>query len=136
LYSNTVFGHCNSLLTIFNRLAAPEPNAMSTDYLLIYSTCPDLSTAERIAQQLVEAELAACVSIIPGLTSIYKWQGAIEQNQEVLLMIKSRGSHYAALELSLRQHHPHELPEIIAVPIERGLPPYLNWIDESLNRTL
>lgn len=103
---------------------------MPVDKLVIYCTCPDRSTAERIAGKLVEKRHAACVSIMPPVTSVYGWQGKIETAEEYLLMIKSRQARYPDLERAIISLHPYELPEIIAVPVERGLAAYLHWIDE------
>lgn len=102
---------------------------MSTDYQIIFCTCPDKVTAEKIAHLLIENNLAACVNIVPNITSIYRWQGEVERADEVLLLIKARQDAYLALENVIKNHHPYELPEIIAVAIERGLPDYLHWID-------
>lgn len=101
--------------------------------LLVYSTCPDRNCAEQIAQQLVELRLAACVSIAPGLTSIYRWKELVERDEELLLIIKTSERSYSALETKLNELHPYELPEIVAIRIERGHPQYLNWIDENLD---
>ena len=101
---------------------------MSTDYQIVFCTCPDKDTAEKIASLLVENKVAACVNIVPNITSIYRWQGQLERAEEVLLLIKARQDTYSALESLIKKHHPYQLPEIIAVAIERGLPDYLNWI--------
>jgi periplasmic divalent cation tolerance protein len=106
---------------------------MSLTTELILCTCPDKDTAKKLARLLVEKKLAACVNILPGLTSIYSWEGQIESVQEHLLLIKSTKEHYQSIELTLFKHHPYEVPEIIAVPIERGLPEYLDWIDSCLS---
>jgi len=102
---------------------------MSANHQIIFCTCPDKDTAEKIARLLVANNEAACVNILPGMTSIYTWKEQIESAQEHLLLIKAHKDHYQAIETTLRNHHPYELPEIIAVTIERGLPEYLNWID-------
>jgi periplasmic divalent cation tolerance protein len=102
---------------------------MSFQPLLVYCTCPDHDSALRIAQALVDRQLAACVNLVPGLTSVYRWQGDTETAQEVLLLIKTRQAVYPELEAALLALHPYELPEIIAVPIEAGLPAYLSWIE-------
>jgi periplasmic divalent cation tolerance protein len=81
---------------------------------------------------LVERRLAACVNIAPGLTSVYLWEGRIERAEEHLLLIKTGVSAYDGLEAAIREHHPYELPEIVAVPIERGSRDYLQWITECL----
>jgi periplasmic divalent cation tolerance protein len=98
---------------------------------LLFCTCPDTATAERIAEALVARRLAACVNILPGLTSIYRWQGAVERSSEELLLIKSTSERYEALEAAVRELHPYELPELIAVEAAAGLPPYLAWVVES-----
>lgn len=102
--------------------------AMSTDTLLIISTCPDRETAERIANGLVEQGLAACVNISSPVTSVYRWEGKIESDEELLLTIKTSRQRYPELEQAISTLHPYELPEIIAVPVEQGLPGYLDWV--------
>ena len=102
---------------------------MPTRYQIILCTCPDKDTAEKIAHLLVNDKLAACVNILPGITSVYRWHEQLESAQEQLLLIKAYKSSYQAIETTIKMHHPYELPEIIAVPIENGLPEYLHWID-------
>lgn len=106
---------------------------MPANHLIIFCTCPDKDTAEKLAQLLIEGDMAACVNILPGVTSIYRWEGQIESAQEHLLLVKTRQDRYPAIEAALREHHPYQLPEIIAAPIERGLPEYLQWIDSCLS---
>lgn len=101
-------------------------------YQLILCTCPDQKSAETIAKHLVSLQLAACVNILPGLTSVYQWQGEIETAQEHLLFIKSQQQQFAAIEKAIKTIHPYQLPEIIAVAIEQGSAEYLNWIDSCL----
>jgi periplasmic divalent cation tolerance protein len=96
---------------------------------LVLSTCPSAAVAKRLARRLVEERLAACVNILPLAQSIYRWRGKVESAREWLLIIKSRRTVYPRLEARLRELHPYELPEIIAVPIARGLAAYLAWID-------
>ena len=95
--------------------------------LLVYSACPTVESARRIADALVEERLAACVSVLPGMTSTYRWQGAIEHADEVLLIAKSVPARQAALQARLVDLHPYELPEVIAVEAA-ALPAYLDWI--------
>jgi periplasmic divalent cation tolerance protein len=95
--------------------------------LLCLSTCPDAATAQRIADALVGERLAACVSLLPGVRSTYRWQGAIEHSDEVLLLIKTAAEGLPALQARLVALHPHELPELLAVEAG-GLPAYLDWI--------
>ena len=102
---------------------------MNANHQIIFCTCPDNDTAEKIARLLVETSKAACVNILPGISSFYTWNGQVESATEHLLLIKAHKEHYQAIEITIRAHHPYELPEIIAVPIERGLPEYLHWID-------
>ncbi|HEB98299.1 MAG TPA: divalent-cation tolerance protein CutA [Thiotrichales bacterium] len=98
------------------------------DILLILCTVPDADTGRRIATDLMEYRLAACVNLLPEITSIYRWRGKAETGTEVLLMIKARAADYPALETRIRSQHPYELPEIIAVPVTAGLPAYLDWV--------
>lgn len=98
------------------------------DALLILTNCPDEETANAIALAVVEQKLAACVNILPRVESIYRWQGAVEAASEIPLLIKSTAERYPALEAAIRERHPYDLPEIIAVPISAGLPAYLNWL--------
>ncbi|MGR8979283.1 MAG: divalent-cation tolerance protein CutA [Gammaproteobacteria bacterium] len=106
---------------------------MSTNLEVILCTFPDRETAEKTARLLVEKRLAACVNIMPGLTSIYAWQDKIEAAQEHLLLIKSSGTAYQALEAAIVEHHPYELPEILSIPVKHGLPGYLHWINSCLS---
>ena len=96
--------------------------------LLILTKLPDQASAHQLATELVTQRLAACVSIGAPCLSVYRWQGEIEQAQEVGLQIKTTTTRYAALEAAIRARHPYELPEIIAVPIAHGLPEYLAWV--------
>ncbi|MGR9115602.1 MAG: divalent-cation tolerance protein CutA [Gammaproteobacteria bacterium] len=105
---------------------------MTTRHQIILCTCPDSTSAQKIAETLVNEGLAACVNILPGLRSVYRWQNKIETAQEHLLLIKTRQDHYDGIEAAIQQIHPYELPEIIAVSVEQGLPEYLQWIDTCL----
>jgi periplasmic divalent cation tolerance protein len=101
---------------------------MSADTLLVLSTCPDAAVAQRMARSLVEDHAAACVSIVGPVTSVYRWREAVETAGETLLLIKTAADRYPDLERALRAMHPYEVPEIVAVPVERGLPDYLDWV--------
>ncbi len=103
-----------------------------SDQLLIYCTCPDQDSAQSIADTLVDKGLAACVNILPGVHSVYRWQGKRENAREYQLTIKTLHSAYEALQQTIVDLHPYELPEIIAVPITHGLAAYLAWIDENV----
>ena len=101
-------------------------------YQLILTTCPNQEEANNLAHTLLENHLAACVSIVPTIQSIYKWEGRIVSDAEVLLFIKTRRECYAAIEEVFLQQHSYEIPELIVLPIETGLPSYLKWLDESV----
>ncbi len=105
-----------------------------TDYLLVFSTFPTADAAREAGRTLVGEQLAACVNVLPGLTSIYVWEGERHESEEVLALIKTRREHYAALEARLRELHPYEVPEIIAVEVAAGLPAYLQWIAARTER--
>ena len=96
--------------------------------LLVLTNLPDRAAAERLAHLVVEKNLAACVNILAPCRSVYRWQGAVQHDEEHPMLIKTTTERYGALEQVLRSGHPYELPEIIAVPIERGLPAYLDWV--------
>jgi periplasmic divalent cation tolerance protein len=101
---------------------------METEVLIVMTTLPDQESAERIASMLVEERLAACVSRLSSASSIYRWEGALETASEYPLLIKTTLSVYPGLERRLRECHPYELPEIVAIPVVAGLPDYLKWI--------
>ncbi len=103
-------------------------------YQVVLSTCPTVECAEHIAQQLVTDKLAACVNILPEIKSIYTWQGKIECSKEVQLIIKTKAALFTELCLRINQLHPYDVPEIIALDITQGDHPYLQWINESLNK--
>ena len=104
---------------------------MDSQPLVVYCTCPDQTVAERIAETVVGERLAACVNIVPGLTSIYRWEGQIQRDAELLLLIKTRRAVYPLLEARIRVLHPYQVPEIIALPIQAGSAAYLDWIADN-----
>ena len=97
--------------------------------LIVITHVPDREVALKIAHALIERKLAACVNILAECTSVYRWQGKLETAAEVPLLIKTRAAIYDDVEAAIKSLHPYELPEIVAVPIERGLPDYLEWIN-------
>jgi periplasmic divalent cation tolerance protein len=99
--------------------------------LLIHCTCPDIDSATRIADALVDERLAACVTRMPAVVSTYRWQGATERAAEVLLLIKSTAARFEALRERVVALHPYELPELVAVDVSRGHPPYLDWVEDA-----
>lgn len=103
-----------------------------SSYQIIFCSCPDNNTGNLIAKHLITKKLAACVNILPGIRSIYAWQGQVETTQEQLLLIKSRDDFYSKIEQEILILHPYELPEIIAVPITQIATNYLKWMDSCL----
>ena len=102
--------------------------------VLVITNLPDRDAARRLAEKLVEERLAACVNILAPCDSVYRWQGRVENAQEVPLLIKTLRVNYGKVEKTIRQCHPYELPEIIAVPVTAGLPAYLDWLaSETMN---
>lgn len=102
-----------------------------TGFSVVYVTINSPSGASELAKSIISNELAACVNILPGITSIYKWEGKVVTDSEHLLMIKTREDLLEALSAHIKAHHPYSVPEIIAVPIEFGNSAYLEWIKES-----
>lgn len=98
--------------------------------LVVLSTFPDAGTARAAAEALVEEHLAACVNILPGVESIYRWQGKLATGAEVLAVIKTTTDRYAKLEARLRELHPYEVPEIVALPASAVAESYLRWVSE------
>lgn len=100
----------------------------SNSVLLVMTTAPDAATAQKIARALVERRLAACVNILAACQSVYYWQGAVEDSNEIPMLIKTTAARYGALEAAITAVHPYEVPEIVALPFSHGLPEYLNWV--------
>lgn len=107
-----------------------------TDILLVLTNLPNHDAAVALARALVDRRLAACVNVLGAATSIYRWKEALETTTEVPLLIKTRAPLYPRVEAAIRELHPYELPEIIAVPVERGLPQYLQWVLAETSATL
>ncbi len=104
---------------------------MSEEVLLVVCTFPDAETAGRIAELLVSDRLVACANILPAVRSIYRWKGAVEEAGETVVFFKTTRSRWAELQRKLRELHPYELPEIVALNVAEGLPAYLQWVCES-----
>jgi periplasmic divalent cation tolerance protein len=104
--------------------------ASPQDTLLVFISCP-ADAAEALAAALVEQRLAACVNLLPGVRSVYRWRDAVERAEETLLIAKTSRSRYAELEAEVRRRHPYELPEVIAVNLACGLSAYLQWVHDS-----
>ena len=99
--------------------------------LLVLTNLPDRAIAEKLAEALIRKRVAACVNILAPCRSVYRWKGAVQHDEEHPMLIKTTRERYAALEAAIREAHPYELPEIVAVPIERGLPAYLAWLADE-----
>ena len=104
-----------------------------SDRVVALSTVGTAEDAERIARALVERRLAACVNVVPGVVSVYRWKGEVRRDEERLLVIKTRAERLEALGQALVELHPYEVPELVALPVEAGHPPYLDWLDESVS---
>lgn len=100
--------------------------------LMVHCTCPDEASSRHIARALVAERLAACVNVVPGITSIYRWQGKVEEGSEQLLLIKTTRQRFAAMQERLLELHPYELPQVVAVEVSAGLDSYLAWIAQSV----
>jgi periplasmic divalent cation tolerance protein len=103
-----------------------------TDKVIVLSMCPSREEAKRIARGLVEDRLAACVNVVDGAVSIYQWKGQVHEENEVLLVVKSRRDLLGRLQERLASMHSYEVPEAIAIPVVDGLPGYLEWMDREL----
>ena len=103
----------------------------SKSLAIVLVTAPDKNCGEMLAAKLLEARCAACINIIPGLHSIYRWKGQVESAEEVLLLIKSTTDRFTELELLIKASHPYENPEIIALNAEHAAASYLNWVTEE-----
>ena len=104
---------------------------MSGDFLLVLCTCPTRSAASAIATALLEERLAACVNHVSGIKSMYRWEGRIEDDDEVLMLIKTTTARFEKVEATIGRLHPYELPEIIGVSLAAGSEAYLDWIKSA-----
>jgi periplasmic divalent cation tolerance protein len=106
----------------------PAPSRDPAPVLVVLCTCPDEATARQIATVLVAGGLAACVNRVPGIRSLYRWEGQVQDDGEELLVIKTTADRYPAAEAAIRERHPYDLPEIIALPVSTGSAAYLDWV--------
>ena len=104
-----------------------------SDAIVVFMTSGSADEAHRIANELVERQLAACVQILPEMESVYRWEGKIERQSEILILAKTTVAKFPDLEREVRALHSYETPEIVAVPIVAGSTPYLKWLSESLH---
>ncbi len=100
-------------------------------YVVVLITCPTRVVGETIGRALVEERLAACVNVVPGIRSIYRWKGKISRDPEVLLLVKTRRRQLPALQRKVKSLHPYTVPEVLALPVAAGSEPYLAWVQES-----
>lgn len=107
---------------------------MQQKAIVVLCTAPDAAVAERLARGVVEARLAACANIVPGIRSIYRWQGQLQDEAELLLLIKTRAEHFNELAAWLKQHHPYEVPEVLSLPAGAVSSPYLSWLENETTR--
>jgi len=98
----------------------------------VLSTVASAPDAERLARALVERGLAACVNVVPGLVSFYRWKGEVQRDEELLLVAKTRRERFEALRAALVEMHPYEVPEVVAFEVAAGHEPYLRWLDEAV----
>jgi len=106
------------------------------DAVIVFTNLPDREAAVKLAHELVAKRLAACVNVLSGCTSVYRWKGTIENASEVPVLIKTRAARYAEVEAAIRGLHPYELPEIIAVPVVRGFDDYLRWVADETGTSI
>lgn len=106
---------------------------MSDTYCLVLCTCPEGDAVKNLANEIIAKRLAACVNILPGIVSVYPWKDQIETDREQLMLIKTRKILFDRLESFIKEHHPYELPEVIAVPIKAGSAEYFNWMNEWID---
>ena len=107
---------------------------MESTKLLVLTNLPNRAAAEELADTLIEKKLAACVNILAPCRSVYRWKGSVQHDEEHPMLIKTTAERYADLEAAIRANHPYELPEIVAVPVERGLPAYLQWVEAETTK--
>ena len=105
---------------------------MDSEYCIVFVTCANESQAQAIASAVLENRHAACVNIVPGVRSLYWWNGAVQDDSELLCIMKTRTDRFEALRDAVAQVHAYDVPEIIAMPISAGHQPYLNWINDSV----
>jgi periplasmic divalent cation tolerance protein len=103
-----------------------------SEHCVVLSTVASALDGERLARALVERRVAACVSVLPGVASFYRWEGRVEQSEERLLLIKTRSDRFEELRATLVDLHPYEVPEVLALEVSKGHGPYLSWLDESV----
>ena len=107
-------------------------NERQAEAIVVFITTNKPEEANRLAEILIERRLAACVQILPQITSVYHWQGAVARDEEILILVKTTSEQFAALEQAIRENHSYTTPEIVAVPASNVSAPYLNWLKETV----
>lgn len=120
------------LNTVRRHLTTMAAEYVAGTYSMAFVTVPNEEVAAKLSRGLVENKLAACVNIIPGIKSVYEWKGKIEEDGELLMMIKTRTSKVSDVAKFVRENHPYEVAEVISSPIQNGNPPYLDWIGKTV----
>ncbi|MEI7065309.1 divalent cation tolerance protein CutA [Dickeya chrysanthemi] len=116
----------------FNNDIPLNNKALASNAVVILCTAPDENCARQLAQSALDARLAACVTLLPGATSLYHWEGKLEQQTEIQLLLKSDREHQSALLTHLKQQHPYQTPELLVLPVEGGDSDSLSWLNASL----
>lgn len=106
---------------------------LSSDALVVLVTVPGMEEGERIARKVIEARSCACVNLVPGLRSVYRWEGRVEVDDEVLMILKTRVSKFETLRRMIIMLHPYDQPEVLALPVDRGDSGYLAWLERETN---
>jgi periplasmic divalent cation tolerance protein len=105
-----------------------------TPFRIVFITVPNKEEAKRLAHGLVTEHLAACVNIVPNIESVYRWQGEIHEDEECLLICKTDAARWAEFHVWVKSHHSYEVPEILQIPVMEGSPPYLQWLEDCLQK--
>ena len=113
--------------------SAARAPAVGTAFVEVHVTAPDAPTATRLAHLLVEERLAACVQVVPAVTSVYRWEGAVETTEEHLLLVKTTAATFEAIRDRVRSEHPYDTPEVLAVPVVAIDARYATWADASID---
>lgn len=112
-------------------MSGEQPQPQQNLHSVVLITCPNEEVSKAIAHRLVEKQLAACVNIVPKITSVYRWEGKVNEDSEYLLIAKTRNALISDLSQEVKQNHPYSVPEVIALDIKAGHQPYLDWITQS-----
>ena len=111
----------------------PTTEGAPTRVRAVLVTAPDAAEAERIGRTVVEERLAACANVVPGVASIYRWRGAMERADEVLVVLKTTEAGFDALRRRVVELHPYDVPEVLSLPVDAGHPPYLDWVEAEVD---